>query len=167
MERKLKRTGRPQKVLPEELRQIILAYVRIGESDRRIRKLTGVSPNLWIRTARRDQAFGALLEKARAQRNGFIGALIRNTVIEQVKKGHPWYTKLAMANYKTGLKNPDVVEAVKVKKLIQKAIAADPDADSYFETQSSVDATALPPGAVPALPQPPAVPDGAGGPAER
>ena len=140
--------GRPRKEIPEAVRKIILGLIGAGDSDNRVQKITHVQPREWKRLAAENEGFAELLDRAEEQRDGGLANTLRESMINQIKKGHPWWAKLAIHNYNVLLKDPDVIGAAKVKKLLEQAKQHD-DPSAYVETNPSLAAVAFPPGAMP------------------
>jgi hypothetical protein len=110
-------SGRPpvRRVMTDELKQIYLQLVSAGDSDKKAARMTRIDHDTWDKHAKKEtsilgstgKTFGQLLEVARDQRCGGLGALIRSSMKKMIAKGHPWWTKLAIWNYNVGLVDPD------------------------------------------------------------
>ena len=80
-------------------------------------------------------------------RDGGLASALRESMMTQIKKGHPWWAKLAIHNFNTLLKDPDVTTAVRVKRMLEKVLG--PKSDELLTTNPALSAIPLPPGAVP------------------
>jgi len=111
-----KKNGRPLKEIPKAVQDVIVKLIGYGDSDHNVMKITGVNAVQWRRLAKSDETFKKLLEEAIDKRNGRLSIALRKAMFFQIKKGHPWWAKLAIHNYKTLLKNPDVKAAIIIKQ---------------------------------------------------
>lgn len=164
--------GRKKKELPQTSLAIILTLVSNGFSDYKVSQITGISRQLIRRTAERSKkviqagagksgTFGQLLRIAKQQRRGGLSALIANSMQVQIKKGHPWYTKLAIHNFDTGFKDPDIAAQIRLKKVIQELLNREPTQEELVKINSIEGlAQAKPPaGVIPSMPEPTDGPD--------
>lgn len=114
----IRRVGRPRKLISPEVQNIILTLISTGDSDRAVKKITGIQPREWRAYADEDGNFASLLEKAIESRSGGLASMLRQAMIRQIKAGHPWWAKLAIHNFKTGLRDPDVMTSAKLKRIL-------------------------------------------------
>lgn len=152
-----KRVGRKPKDISAEVQAIICTLIRTGDSDRRVSKIVGLHPNTWKAFAKRDDSFCALIERATEGRHGSLASVIRESMITQIKKGHPWWAKLAIHNYRLLLKDPDVVGAAKIKQILEKSKDADSSRDLPMEKHPAAGRVKAPSGTTPPDDEPGAV----------
>ena len=100
---------KPQLALNQKpVQDVFLKLVRLGYSDSKAAFVTGVTRQNWTHLRNRDAAFSAAYDDAARERNGCIAIALVETMVEQIKrKGHPWWAKLAIWNFRTGLRDPD------------------------------------------------------------
>lgn len=133
---------------------------------KRIGRNIGVDPQTWANFARRNKTFSSQLDKAKANgrekwRDSLMGA-----IGEQIAKGHPWWTKLAIHNgLVPGFCDPDVIAQIKIKRSLEKP-QGDGDA-GFIEANPALAGTSLPRGAVPSMEQPGSIQGGSSGTAIR
>ena len=101
------RAGRKRREVSPQMEKICLTLLTCGDSYKKVRSVTGIHWKQWLAHADRNPAFKDELEKARAQRRGGVGALIRQSMMKQIARGHPWWAKLAIWNFEVGLVDPD------------------------------------------------------------
>ncbi len=104
---KRSRAGRKRREVSPQMEKICLTLLTCGDSYKKIHAVTGIHWKQWLANADRNPAFKEELEKARAQRRGGVGALIRQSMMKQIARGHPWWAKLAIWNFEVGLVDPD------------------------------------------------------------
>jgi hypothetical protein len=138
--------GKP-KDIPEPVRKIIAALISSGESDNRVSKLVSLDPLTWKRLARREKSFAETLGAAELERCGNLAMVLRGSMMTQIKKGHPWWAKLAIHNFNVGLRDPDVVTAIRLKRMLSKVIG--PAANELLVPDQDVIDANLPDGAIP------------------
>lgn len=139
--------------------------ISTGDSNNRVHKITRIHPTIWKNLASRDEGFRELLEKAESLRDGGLAAALRESMMTQIKKGHPWWAKLAIHNFNVLLKDPDVTTAVRVKRMLEKVIG--PRTSELLTTDPSLAEAALPPGTMPSDEEPGEVQDDSCGTAKR
>ncbi len=116
--------GRPPIEVPDKVLEIIATLISGGWSDAKVARVVKVKSYRWKEIAANGRrklkvkggdggstevSFGRILSNAESERSGGLGALILNSMKAGIRKTHPWFVKLAIHNYDTGFRDPDVV----------------------------------------------------------
>jgi hypothetical protein len=131
------------------MQKVILTLLQCGDSDHTIQKITGIRPEQWEHLATENPDFRKLLGESEEARDGGLSILLRDAMRMQIKKGHPWWAKLAIHNYNVGLIDPDVNTAVKLKRMLERSFGF--NSAEFLAANPAVANAKPPPGAIPAV----------------
>lgn len=121
--------------IPGEVAAKFLELISFGDSDQRAAYITGIPKFKWARLMKESPAFAVEYNRASANRNSTLALVIRNTMVEQIAKGSSWWTRLAIWNYKVGLRDPD--RAIERAGLVDKQALEAAKADLEREARTA------------------------------
>lgn len=81
-----------------------------GCSERQAAALVEIPRTSLNRYIAKNPQYQSILDRARGSRNVVLTLDIQSTMMQQIRKGSTWWTKLAISSYKLPFNDPDVVD---------------------------------------------------------
>jgi len=136
--------GCAERKVDASLKTIFLALMAMGWGISRAAKVIGVGVAKIYKELETDKEFATMFDKYRFNNGGMLAVECGKTLMTQVKAGHPFFFKVALHNFETGLINPDIAEAKAIHE--QTVEATGPTVKRYLDiVEEPPDSTQLQP----------------------